>query len=408
MSVEAKEANIAFLNDLWGLYKADIAAQRSFDVSKIDALANNPLSYLQKFDGDAAQVALNEKLVDSVRTRIDSKAYLMEIFGENDKKNSFNQIDFQKYLKLTRSPVLPSNQSDAVAVIVAKGIIRDGTHKEGTIGGDSLSKLIAKARNDDSVKSLVLRVDSRGGSAFASELIRQEVLETKKAGKPVIVSMGSYAASGGYWISANADEIWAAPTTITGSIGVFGLFPTLEKPFNDILGIYRDGVGTNTLTGGIDIMSGVRPELGNMIQLSVETIYDKFLTLVAEGRGMEKEEVDKIAQGRVWSGQKAMELGLVDKIGELEDAIAAAATKANLENYEVKHIKRELSPKEQLMQEILQTSTAAWVGDDFSTLSNQQSFIDKLKQNMAEELQIIESFDDPNHIYAHCFCSLEN
>jgi protease-4 len=226
-------------------------------------------------------------------------------------------------------------------------MILTGDQPRGRVGGDTLSRLIRKARMDDRIKALVLRVDSPGGSPIASELIRHELELAQISGKPVVASMAGVAASGGYWISATADEIWAAPTTITGSIGVFAPLPTFEGVMKEI-GINRDGVGTHELAG-MDMLTGIRPPLDRFLQITVDNTYRQFINLVARGRNMLPEEVDAIGQGRIWSGTDAKDRGLVDELGHLDDAIAAAARLAGLDEYEVHYIEKPRTAREVLL-----------------------------------------------------------
>ena len=238
-------------------------------------------------------------------------------------------------------------------IVVARGTILDGTQPAGKIGGDSTAALIRQARNDDDVKAIVLRVDSGGGSAFASEVIRRECEAARAAGKPVIASMGSVAASGGYWISTSSDQIWAHPSTITGSIGIFGMIPTYQRPLAEHLGIHVDGIGTAPLAG-VRLDRELPPEVGEVIQEIIEHGYREFLQRVADSRGMTTEEVDKVAQGRVWSGTDAYELGLVDHLGDLDDAVAAAAELAELgDDYAVSYIEKEEEFKDKMIREML-------------------------------------------------------
>ncbi|MCW8998071.1 MAG: signal peptide peptidase SppA, partial [Kangiellaceae bacterium] len=244
MSEEAKEANRAWLGDLWSDFTQDVAQNRGIEADDISAYINNYKESLIEYKGDSAKLAVDKGLVNKLMTRIEFRDYMIGLVGKDDKHKSYKQISHKSYLKAIRGPIPYLDQrKDRVAVITAKGNIMDGEHKEGNIGGDTVSRLIRKARNHEKVKAIVLRVDSGGGSAFASELIREELLKAQEKGIKVVVSMGDVAASGGYWIAANADEIWARPSTITGSIGIFGMLPTFEKPLNKF-GIYRDGVGT--------------------------------------------------------------------------------------------------------------------------------------------------------------------
>jgi len=414
MSDQAKEANLHYLSDLWQSYTSDVAQARELTAADIDRYSNELLINLSQANTEASSIAVNSSLIDSLKTRHEMINYLIEKIGGNFDGDDYQKISHKQYLKRTTPLKLPvASAADKIAIITAKGTIYNGNQKAGAIGGQSTSKLIRKARLDDTVKALVLRVDSPGGSAYASEIIRREILKVKEAGKPVIVSMGSYAASGGYWISASADEIWASPTTITGSIGVFGLLPTFEKPLNQI-GIHRDGVGTTNLTGAFDAGKPLRDDVGKMIQNSIDNIYNSFLTIVSEGRGISKEAVDKIAQGRVWSGKTAQELGLVDHLGGIEQAIESAATKAELVSYETIYIQQELSESERFIKQMFNSSAlslfnSAIGSSNKATDSKQFMMISPallMLQQINESYQSLATMNDPQNAYAHCLCTV--
>lgn len=408
MSQEAKEANKAWLDELWANYKQQVATRRGFDVSNFDETYARLLERLKAANGDMTQYALDAKLVDTAKTRQEFRKDLIALVGEDKENHTFNQVSFEDYLSLVqpKHPVV-NPLTDKVALVVARGSIIDGKAKAGTIGGDSTADLLRRAREDDKVKAVVLRIDSGGGSAFASEVIAEEVRALKAAGKPVVASMGSVAASGGYWIAAPADEIYASPTTITGSIGIFALFHTAENVMSTI-GVNVDGVGTTELAGlsaGVPLFKGLRPEAQELLQSSINHGYDQFLTHVASNRKMEKAAVDKIAQGRVWTGRKALELGLVDKMGTLDDAIAAAADKASLKQYDVQLIEQELSPQEQMLQNLF--SAAAQAGLVPSNFG-QTSELHQLLKAAEQEYKVLTKFNDPNGIYSYCFsCTID-
>jgi len=396
MSPEAKEANQLWLNDLWSHYKTNVAAQRGFEITNFDENSESLIAKLEAVNGDIAQYALKNSWVDQLKTRNQIDVSLKALQGINPNDDSYRSINFKSYLATLSLgfPITPPKASK-VAIVVAKGIILDGIQKPGTIGGDSTAELLKKAREDDNIKAIVLRVDSPGGSAFASEIIRQEVELLKKAGKPVIASMGTYAASGGYWISAPADKIYAAPTTITGSIGIFGLMMTFENTLSN-LGIYTDGVGTTEFAG----FSPTRPlseGISKIIQMNVNKGYQDFITLVAEHRNMTIEQVDAIAQGRVWSGSKAKELGLVDELGGLEEAIIAAANLANLIDYDTVLIEKELSPKDLFMKNLFEQATAV-LPASMITLSPIEKSMAKLKV----EFSHLSLLNDPTSTYTLC------
>jgi protease-4 len=416
MSEAAKEANRLWLADLWLQYKQDVAQRRGFGLENFDENIDNLVSKFSNSGGSFAKYALDNNWVDHLKTRQEMRTELIELVGKNQKGNSYNHITYKNYIAATKSPVeMKDYSSDKIAVIVAKGTILDGTQKPGTIGGDSTAKLLQKARYNDKVKAVVLRVDSPGGSAYASEIIRQEVELLKEAGKPVIASMGTYAASGGYWISAPADKIYAAPSTITGSIGIFGMMMTFEKSLSK-MGIYTDGVGTTDIAG-FSPTRPLTPGMAELFQLTINKGYQEFIQLVATNRNMTLEQVDAIAQGRVWSGLKAKELGLVDELGNLNDAIAAAAELADVEQYDTLLIEKELSPRSQMLQELLGSSSSliALISEqsksfnveltDNSVSSQPLSNIVKM---MKAELSQINQFNDPQGKYALCVACMAN
>ncbi|MCS4307912.1 protease-4 [Rheinheimera pacifica] len=408
MSDEAKEANVAWLNELWSDYKQQVAARRGFAADNFDETYAALLEKLQAAEGDLSQYAVNAGLVDNIKTREAFRRDLIAIVGEND-DHTYNHVTFGDYAKL----VIPAKQfdnplTDKVAIVVARGVIVDGSAKAGTIGGDSTAALLRQARHDDKVKAVVLRIDSPGGSAYASEIIGQEIRLLREAGKPVIASMGSVAASGGYWIAAPANEIWAAPTTITGSIGIFGLLHTAEEAMPK-LGLNVDGVGTTELAGlsaGLPLFKGLDPKAKDLFQLLIERGYTEFLTMVGENRNMTTTEVDSVAQGRVWTGSKALELGLVDKLGNINDAIKAAADKAGLSQYDVKVVKQELTPSEQMIKDLLgEAKTQGWLPQ--GSVSAEQKLLGKLTKQLKQDFVLLNQFNDPNGVYSYCVsCSI--
>ncbi len=348
MSTASRQHNTQWINELWGMYSSRIETARQLPAGAVDNFINNLDSHLASTQGDSAQLALEHGFVDSLVSRVAMENLLVSRFGVNDFGDGFKAIHQDQYLA---QKVVQPLKMDRVGLIVASGNIVDGEQPAGSIGSDSLARLIRDARDNDGIKALVLRVDSGGGSAFASEIIRQELEAVSAAGKPIVVSMGSVAASGGYWISAPADQIWATPSTITGSIGVFGLFPTFEKTL-DNLGINVDGIGTTDLAGADRLDRALDPKAAQVAQASVESIYQRFIGLVADARNKSPQEVHEVAQGRVWTGATAAELGLVDELGYLEDAIAAAAELAGVTDYSVELVEAELSPGQQLLRAI--------------------------------------------------------
>ncbi len=413
MSAAAKEANKLWLNDLWGQYKQDIATQRGFTIENFDESIADLLHKFSQSNGSFAQYALSNQWVDQLKTRDEMRLELTELVGKNKKGDSYSHIGFKDYLaaSATTKP-LNDKSTDKVAIVVAKGTILNGSQKPGIIGGDSTAKLLRKARMNKQVKAVVLRVDSPGGSAFASEIIRQEVELLKAAGKPVIASMGTYAASGGYWISAPADKIYAAPATITGSIGIFGMMMTFEDSLSK-LGIHTDGVGTTDITG-FGPTQPLTNGMAQLFQLSINKGYQDFITLVAQNRNMTLEEVDAIAQGRVWSGAKAKELGLVDELGDLTDAVVAAAELAELKQYDTLLIEKEQSYRNNFLLQMMGkgASLLAFAGFSSNNLMSANHINSKpvslFVNQLQKELAAMNQFNDPQGIYTLCLaCSAQ-
>jgi len=360
-------------------------------------------------NGDAGQYALDNQWVDTLKTNQQVRQQLIDLVGADEKGKTFKQVSFRQYLSLVKPPVVFDNpMTEKVAVVVARGTIVDGERKAGEIGGDSTAALLRNARLDDKVKAVVLRIDSGGGSMFASEVIRAEVLALKAAGKPVIASMSSVAASGGYWIASAANEIWAAPSTITGSIGVFGTFMTFENTLSN-LGVYSDGVATTDMAG-FSITRPLDDKMAQVIQMSVEEAYGRFLDVVADARNMTPEQVDNIAQGRVWIAAKAQELGLIDKLGDKQDAIKAAAALAKLNHYDVKTIKQSLSPQQKMIQDILgNASVKSMLGSNNATTSvlAAQANLQSVVKRLSSEIDNLKDYNDPQGVYARCLaCSV--
>ncbi|BAJ02031.1 signal peptide peptidase SppA [Shewanella violacea] len=394
MSPAAKEANIDLLKDIWASYAATVSSNRDIKPEHLVLGAEDYLSELDKADGKSAAMAINMHWVDELATAEAFRLEMIETVGKATEGNSYKQISLYDYESLIATqPDLFLD--DTVGIIVAKGTILNGNQPAGQIGGESTSLLLRKARFDDNVKAVVLRVDSPGGSAFASEQIRQEVLALKTAGKPVVVSMGSYAASGGYWISASADYIYATPTTLTGSIGIFGMITTFEDSLSS-LGIHTDGVATSEWAG-ISVAKGLTPAIKSVIQRHIERGYHDFISLVATERNMSLEEVDNIAQGRVWSGRKALDLGLIDELGDLDDAVAKAADMAGLEDFDSQIIEHELTPQEFFIQEMF-SSVAVYLPQS----SMGVSLIEQALTQWSGVVEEFNAFDDPNGMYLFC------
>ncbi len=395
MSPESKEANQRWLDQLWQSYVADVAEQREIEPDAVAPNKDHFLELLRKAGGNAASYALDNGLVDQLATRDEMTQAVIKEVGEAD-DHGWKGVGLKEYLAAIPEQY-PQSGKDEVGLITASGAIMDGVQPAGTIGGDSLADLLAEARRDDQVKAVVLRVDSPGGSAFAAEQIRAELLALKQAGKPVVISMGSYAASGGYWISADADKIFASPTTLTGSIGVFGMFATIDKALSQY-GVHTDGVGTTDFVG-VGLTRALPDHVGEAIQLSVEDTYQRFVGLVGRGRGLSPEEAEKAAEGRVWTGQDAKALGLVDEFGNLDDALKAAADLANLKSWQVTPIAPEESARDKFLRELFDSSAQALAPHLQSWLP---TGLGKALLEMNRTLDPLTRFNDPQGTYAFC------
>ena len=395
MSPEAKEANRVMIDQLWSRYLNTVASNRDLPLEVIRTYSNAYDELLTSESGDMARVALNQGLVDELMTLDTFIEQLKQRIGEHE--DTFKQIDTDSYLAAIRRPSFPS-QKPSIGVLTATGTILMGDQPPGAIGAISIRNLIQDIRKDERIKALVVRVDSPGGSALASELIREELEQLQSSGVPVVVSMASTAASGGYWISATADQIWASPSTVTGSIGVFGIVPEIEATLSAI-GINRDGIGTTPYSGSMDLMGSLDEGTQTVLQASVDFIYQTFLSLVARGRDMDIEDVDAIGQGRIWTGQDALELGLVDGLGNLEDSIRAAAELVELGDYDIKFLSTPLSPQEQFINQLIDNFGLAGVLSKSRWLS---AFNSVSSSGVLDDVQRLMVLNDPKRVYAIC------
>ncbi|MGH1371313.1 MAG: signal peptide peptidase SppA [Cellvibrionaceae bacterium] len=397
MSEASREHNSQWLNELWSSYTDDVEQQRELSASAINDYINQLDKHLEANQGNPAETAKSLSLVDHLFSHHQQKEFLIDKLGEDEELEDYQALEYEDYLAFVKREKTPA--VDKVGLIVAKGVILDGDQPEGTIGGDTLSQLIRDARDDKNIKALVLRVDSGGGSAFASEVIRQEMALTQQAGIPVLISMGSVAASGGYWISMAADEVWATPNTITGSIGVFSAFPTIENSLEKV-GISTDGVGTTELAGSLRVDRPLSPLAKNILQQSVNSIYQQFLDLVADARQTTSAQIHAVAQGRVWTGRAAKDLGLVDELGDLNQVIAAAAELAELTNYQVFDIEKPLSPSEQFAKELAGELSSV----SQSALIQSSPLVELLNSAQTQFKPIITLLNsgDPRSVYAQC------
>ena len=381
---------------LWDSYKSEVAGLRGIAPHSIDDYVNNFPTQLAVSGGDAAALALSRRLVDGLRTQDEVRDELVQLVGQEPTRHDFNKVRLEDYLKSI--PPRTAGPGQQIGLIVASGVILEGTQPAGRIGGDSLSALIRQARRDDRVRAVVLRIDSPGGSAFASDQVRRELEITRKAGKPVVVSMGSTAASGGYWIATAADEIWSAPTTITGSIGIFGAFPTFEKSL-EALGINNDGVGTTQMSDAFNPNRPMNPLMAEAMDQIIEQGYRTFIERVAEGRHMPTAAVRKIADGRVWAGMTAQEIGLVDKLGHTREAIESAAQKAGLDHYTIEMIEQPLTRRERLLRHINELVIAV-CRQGLNVLS--PSAAEWMKVLSGPTIDALLMLNDPRGLYAYC------
>lgn len=354
-SEAAREADSFLYNALWQDYTSQVEKNRKLPSGTVAKWIETLPQQMEAAGGDAAQVALRAQLVDGLKTRDEIRDMLAKRGAWDERIKSFRQVAFHEYL----GRHLPKPFGDAVGVITASGNITEGTSGPGEVGGLTTANLIRQAREDESVKAVVLRVDSPGGSAYGSELIRRELELTRAAGKPVVVSMGNVAASGGYWISMSADEVIADPATITGSIGVFTILPTAEK-VSDKLGIHTGGVTTTWLADAYHPLQPIDPRFKSLIQSSVNHVYSEFTSKAAQARNTTAAKIDEVGQGRVWTGAQAKERNLVDRLGGVREALAAAARRASLgEDYRVAYIERPVSRLESFLRMMGATTAQA-------------------------------------------------
>lgn len=405
MSPEIKAETAELFGTIWARYESDVVASRKLPAGTLTAYVDEALPALRAANGDASLVAEKRGLVTGRKTWDEFAALVAKTAGEDDDSHSFNAIDHEEYLAAVQAQTaLESRGGGEIAVVAATGNILDGEQAPGNIGGDTLAEVLREARHDDDVKAVVLRIDSGGGSVLASEVIRQQVQALREAGKPVVASFSSVAASGAYYFSTAASEIWAEPTTITGSIGVIAFLPTFEGLL-DKVGVQFDGVATSELAASTRVDQPLAPELKEILQLGVDHEYRNFLRLVADARKKTPEQVDAIAQGRVWSGTKAKELGLVDELGGLPEAIAAAARLAKLkpDSYDVDYREQPLGWREMLVRDLAVAGarSAAKLG----LLDGRSSALERVAAEVERRVGRLAAFNDPRHLYFYCNCA---
>jgi len=412
-SPQAKEADLFWMNDVWQRYLSDIAKARKLDPAQLAAGIDTMPEGIAAAGGDLAKFALQQKLVDGLKTREEVDTLLTERgIADDDADGGYRNVNLDAYLSVLDGRRSPVDSRPQVAVIVASGEISGGDLPAGRIGGESTSALLREARDDKDVKAVVLRVSSPGGEVFASEQIRREVVALKEAGKPVVVSMGDLAASGGYWISMNADRIYADPSTITGSIGIFGMIPNVARSL-DKIGVHTDGVGTTRFAGAFDITRPMDPAVGQVIQSVINKGYADFTGKVAAARNKPVEAVDEVARGRVWSGAQAKERGLVDDFGGLKAAVADAASRAKLGEagkFRVRYIEKAATPFAQFLSGFASSHAGAWMlgesGMARLMLARSMPELDTQLRFVEEAARDPRNNAAPVKTLVYCFCGL--
>ncbi|BBJ98098.1 signal peptide peptidase SppA [Xanthomonas campestris] len=409
-SADAKEADLFWMNDVWQRYLADVATARKLSPAQLAAGIDTLPEGVTAAGGDLAKFALQQKLVDGLKTREQVDTLLTERgVADNDADGGFRSIDFGSYLTQLQAQHSPMDSRPQVAVVVAAGEISGGEQPAGRIGGESTAALLRQARDDEEIKAVVLRVDSPGGEVFASEQIRREVVALKQAGKPVVVSMGDLAASGGYWISMNADRIYADPSTISGSIGIFGMVPNLTRAL-DKIGVHTDGVGTTRFAGAFDITRPLDPAAGQVIQAVINKGYADFTGKVAQARHQSVEAIDKVARGRVWSGAQAKDHGLVDAFGGMQEAVADAASRAKLSKgkFRVRYVEKAATPFSQFMSGFAGSRLGAWMLSDSgmarALLARSLPEVDTQLRFVEDAVHDSKAGGTPVKALAYCFC----
>jgi len=406
MSPAEREESLAWLSSLWNTYKTDVARARHFEPERLQVYADDSVEALKRAGGDLAKMALDAGLVTALKGRTDVEERLKQITGEDGDEESYVGVDHWSYLANLRSQqALSIAPSDKVGVIVATGEIVPGEQPPGVIGGDSLARQLRDAREDDAIRAVVLRIDSPGGSVFASEVIRREIAALREAGKPVVASMSSLAASGGYYIAMDADRIIASRATLTGSIGIFAIFPTFERSLEK-LGVHVDGVGTTALSGDFRLERSLSEASREMVQQSLEYEYRQFVSRVAQARKKDVEAVDAVAQGRVWAGEDALKHGLVDRLGGYDDAVKLAAELAKLgDDYDIEVLETEMGISEALGLRL--RAAVARIVAPLLPASALPGLPDALAPLVAQS-QRLSRLKDPRRLFNYCIaCPVE-
>ncbi|WP_440484945.1 signal peptide peptidase SppA [Salmonella enterica] len=392
MSPAAREADSRWIGELWQNYLHTVSANRQISPQQLFPGAQAIIDGLTSVGGDTAKYALDHKLVDALASSADVEKALTKQFGWSKTENNYRAISYYDYSLKT-----PADTGGTIAVIFANGAIMDGEETPGNVGGDTTASQIRDARLDPKVKAIVLRVNSPGGSVNASEVIRAELAAARAAGKPVVVSMGGMAASGGYWISTPANYIVASPSTLTGSIGIFGVINTVENSLSSI-GVHSDGVSTSPLAD-ISMTKALSPEVQQMMQLSIEYGYKRFITLVADARKRTPEQIDKIAQGHVWTGEDAKANGLVDSLGDFDDAVAKAAELAKLKQWHLDYYQDEPTVLDMVMDSMT-GSVRAMLPETIQAML--PAPLVSAANTVKAEGDKLAAFNDPQNRYTFC------
>ena len=400
MSPAAEEAGRFWLNNLWQQYLEDVSTHRGIPLLSLQKAIDELPDRLEAVNGDFARFALDLGLVDRLMTGPEARQELARRGIADKAGDSYRAVDMLDYLAITKADEV-FGTAKRIAIIVAEGEIVSGRQPPGRIGALSTSEQLRRVTRDDNVAAVVLRINSPGGEAFASEVLRLELQQVRDAGKKVVISMGNVAASGGYWMAMAADEVWASPATITGSIGVFGMLPTFANTL-DKIGVHTDGFGTTKIAGKIRLDRSLDPDMARIFQSGVERTYQQFTTLVSQTRGIE--DVDSVAQGRVWSGEQALENGLVDKTGTFQDAIEASARIAGLgDNYQIDWIGPERSALDEFFMEFMAAAIAKTNISVSAPLNLPVSWL----QSMLDDLQFIAAKEGKFTLAAYCLCSIQ-
>ncbi len=401
MSDEAKEAGRFWLNNLWQQYVETISKHRGLIVESFQESIDDMPNQIESVDGDFTKYAMNLGLVDRLMTAPEARQELARRGAPNQAGDGYRAVGMQDYLHITQ-PLLRQSGAKSIAIVVAEGEIVSGRHPAGRIGSISTAEQLRRTARDEKIAAVVVRINSPGGDAYAAEALRLELQQLRDAGKTVVISMGNIAASGGYWMAMAADEVWASPSTITGSIGVFGMLPTFDATL-DKVGVHTDGFGTTEMAGKLRLDMPLDSGVKRVFQSNTERIYRQFINLVSESRGKSYEDVDEIAQGRVWSGEQAAERGLVDRNGTFQDAIEASARIAGLgDTYQIVWIE----PKKSALEEFLTDFVGGVVSKLNLSVSTPVSLPVPWIQAMLNDLQFIVSRQGKFTVAAHCLCGM--